>query len=766
MQSRHDRRTTWTALALLIAWLVIAGGLTWQRSRESVIPPVWDQKSYVMKAEAFWLEVNAGKIANPFNVQPSSRPPGTILLTAPTGPLKDYRNFYFRSAFIPVAMMVLAVFLAGMGITKLAWPSTLVAISAGSMPMFWQFEIGEIHKTGYSWGLMDTYQAGLSAMAMAGLLVAAVGKSQWWTVPAVIALGLVPLVKPSGFLLAGLISLSWMVITMRFSGTVNRKRKNRKTEILATGLLILGVLGGLGLASLRSDYFSTANMEFGKTALAQLRADWMRSDIIKDFIMLFTRSIGLPLLTWLVLLGGISLHKRDITVTDHDWKQQAQWAALSGIAIMLIGLGLTYQATMFRQTRYFFPVLAISTVLLTPLLISWCVRAGAYVCSTVLLVPASLLLFLASPRMSIVAYELGGYGLFSGFNKQEASATKRWFDQFTRKETESPVLFTTTDGSASAAVEAVFMQRLRERGATDEAALNSIARPFDWEKGGVVRIADIYNADLIVVDNPPKNAAKQISMQTNSQSVKTSKKLDYSEEISTWKMWLSASPETGSTSVVLETPRMIALQIKDRSLLNQSMRKYITSRRWRPEFVIANQPGEFDLAEITPWREEGQLLSMPVTFDNVLRVHGLALSRNSRESPGLELSIYSESNIRDSGRNLRQGPRTFGLFVHQLDNQGETLTSQVIPLKASRLPGKPITNARGTIILLAKTAYVGLGIYEPSANLILPTNWLAAQGTVTNASRTDDADARYWRGRRARIAVESIPLNRDSSDKP
>ena len=763
MQSQNHRRSIWAALALLIAWLIIAGGLTWQRSRESVIPPVWDQKSYVMKAEAFWLEINAGKITNPLNIPPSSRPPGTICITAPTGPLKDFRNFYFRSTFVPVVLMVLAVFLAGFGVTKLAWPSALMAVSAGSLPMFWQFEVGSVHNTGYSWGLMDTFQAGLSAMAMAGLLVAAVGGSRWWTVPALIALGLVPLVKPSGFVLAGLISLAWLIMAIRFSEAANRKRKDRWNGIVTTSMMLIGLLGGLGLASLRSDYFSTANMEFGKTALAQLRSEWMRSDMLGDFVLLFTRSIGLPLIVSLLLLGGAVYLRRTISIADKDWKQQTKWAALIGIVILLLGLGLTYQATLFRQTRYFFPVLAISTVLLAPLLISWCWRAGARVCSLGLLIPSSLLLILATPRLSNLAYTLGSYGLFSGFGKLESDTTKQWLDQFLGKENQLPILFTTTDGPSSAAVEAVFAQRLKESGASDAAVLGSITRPFDWEKGGIVRISDIYNADLLVMDGTTSAAAKNGSHQISSSKPLTATSLDYKEELQAWKTWLAASTRSGSTTITLENPQMIALQIRDRSLLHQQMRQFLASRSWRPEFVAANKPSEFSSTEISRSQEQGQLLTEPVTFDNVLRLHGLAITRNNQRSPEITISAYTENRAKETSRRLQPSGRTFSLFIHQLDPRGKMLTSQIIPLRSSRIVGRPITHARAPLLLLPDTTHLGVGVYEPSANFVLPTNWIAAQAKHPLA---EDGESGYWRGRRASFAVESIQINYNSAQKP
>lgn len=733
----HQRKTFWPALGMLLAWLMLTGSLTWMRTRESVVPPVWDQLSYVMKAEAFWNSISTGKVINPLNIEPSSRPPGAILITAPLGPLKDYRNFYFRSAFLPVVMMAAAVFFAGVGVTGLGWESAFVALLASSMPMFWHFEVGQIHNTGYSWGLVDTFQASLGALAMASLLVAALGNKKFGLGPALIALALVPLVKPSGFAFAGLISLAWLVLAIRFRRNGPRGVRRTWIGIFSSSCAVLGVLVALTFASLNSEYFSIRNMEFGRVALAQLRSDWMQSDTLQNLALIFTGAIGLPIIVSVSLLALAAALQRHDNAPGSDWLKKAQWSAVIGIVLFLLGLGLTYQATLFRQTRYFFPILAISTILFTPILVAWSNKCGSRLRGLLAIIPASLCIFLVSPRLSHAAYIFGGYGLFTGFGRQEVQVTRQFIDQFRKVNSSLPVLFTTTDGVSSAAVEAAFLQRLHETGVSDGAALAAISRPFSWENGGVVKIGSIYNSDLLAIDGFSRTVARPKSLKQHKQAAIPATALSFSEELSAWKSWLAASSESGLTHVALETPSLTLLVIKDRLALEREMRKYIVSRSWRQEFLAENGRTEFAAADISTLGQEGAQIVQPVTFGHVVRVHSLAISREPNQ-PRMHVALYSE--LLSAGRG-----RSFSLFVHQLDAHGVIIANHDVPLGQSRFPERPVSLKREAFQLLPATRKVAVGIYEPSGSGSLVSNWTLAND---------------WQGRRALFSLSSLPMQR------
>ena len=104
--------TRWAKAAPLAAmglWLAaITLGLA-LAARTAADPPVWDALSYVQKAFGFWQAVGVHKLVNPFDLPMTLRPPGTILMSYPFGWSDDFRWFYFRSCFIPIALFAGAV---------------------------------------------------------------------------------------------------------------------------------------------------------------------------------------------------------------------------------------------------------------------------------------------------------------------------------------------------------------------------------------------------------------------------------------------------------------------------------------------------------------------------------------------------------------------------------------------------------------------------------------------------------------------------------
>ena len=722
---RTRRKSFWVALGLLMAWLVLAGSLTWMRSRESVLPPLWDQQTYVQKAEAVWTSISKGTRENPLSIEPSVRPPGTVLLTAPLGQLKDFRNFYFRSAFVPVAIMALAVFIAGVGVTRQPWESALLALLAASMPMFWQFDYGG---SNYFWGLVDTFQASLGALAMAGFLVAAVAFKRVWIVPSLVALALLPLIKPTGFLIGGMVSLAWFAVAARYAGLHRRGLVRGWIGIVSTGFAIVLVLGGVALASFNSTYFSSSNIELGKVALAQLREEWLTDHMTNEFARLFTASIGLPVLIAVAMLGVMAFLRRK-NGTDVEFAAKARRMAVIGMVIVIFGVAVTYQATLFRQARYFFPVIAVAIVLFVPILVLWIQRVGKLAYAVLAFIPLSLLLFLFSPRFNGLAFTIGGYGIETGYGRGELKAANAFIERFRATNLRTPIMFTTGDGLASYAFETAFITRLRKLGIDELQAGQSVTRPYNWDSGGVVSIDSIYNADVLAIER-------------RSLRHSTTEAMTYAEELQAWKAWLEASPNLGSTEVVLNSPTIVVLAVKDRSSLERQMRAFMASRPWRPEFLAANGRREYGPEEVSKLNLGGLLIAKPVDFGNAVRVHALSMSKISGE-PKINVDVLSEHLGKNASR------RSF-FFIHQLDSNGKIISNHEVELPSSRFADRPVSRSRYSFIRLPNTAQLGVGVYE-SGGSSLVTNWTLAKD---------------WGGRRAKIGILKLPVSIESEDSP
>lgn len=73
--------------------------------------PIWDALGYAQKGKNFWDAIRHGKWFNPLNLEPSYRPPGTVLMSYPFGFSENPHGFYFRSLFIPVVLFVSALWI-------------------------------------------------------------------------------------------------------------------------------------------------------------------------------------------------------------------------------------------------------------------------------------------------------------------------------------------------------------------------------------------------------------------------------------------------------------------------------------------------------------------------------------------------------------------------------------------------------------------------------------------------------------------------------
>ncbi|MFZ3045415.1 MAG: hypothetical protein WA151_05840, partial [Desulfatirhabdiaceae bacterium] len=158
--------------AIVILWLIYLGAMIWHHDVQSSQPPHYDPLTYMQKAMNFWKAMDQGKLFNPLNIEPTTRPPGTILMSYPFGFSFDYKGFHFRSVFVPILCIVLAVYMAaGMPRTSIeSWGVAEIAILFSAIPIFYNFDNNEINIGLSYWGLVDNFQAGIAALAVAGFV--------------------------------------------------------------------------------------------------------------------------------------------------------------------------------------------------------------------------------------------------------------------------------------------------------------------------------------------------------------------------------------------------------------------------------------------------------------------------------------------------------------------------------------------------------------------------------------------------------------------
>lgn len=91
--------------------MIMLGIILFRHISLSQQPPMGDAFSYWIKAKNFWSSVGQNKWFNPLNIEPTFRPPGTVLMSYPLGFLENPHGFYFRSIFLPITLFVAALWI-------------------------------------------------------------------------------------------------------------------------------------------------------------------------------------------------------------------------------------------------------------------------------------------------------------------------------------------------------------------------------------------------------------------------------------------------------------------------------------------------------------------------------------------------------------------------------------------------------------------------------------------------------------------------------
>src|SRR5262249_54227909 len=126
----------------LAMWLLFLGTTILWHVVQTKQPPTFDALTYFQKAKNCWENLYQLKLKNPLNVDPTFRPPGTILMSYPLGFDSDFHAFYFRSVYFPIICFVAAIYLAGYKRSlqhSTKWTLALFAICLSSLPTFYHF---------------------------------------------------------------------------------------------------------------------------------------------------------------------------------------------------------------------------------------------------------------------------------------------------------------------------------------------------------------------------------------------------------------------------------------------------------------------------------------------------------------------------------------------------------------------------------------------------------------------------------------------------
>jgi hypothetical protein len=562
-------------------WLGLLAGAIWKHTHVTVQAPIYDAFTYYQKAHNFWEAMTAGKWFNPLNVEPTFRPPGTILMSYPFGFSPDPKGFYFRSVCFPIGLLFLSVLIAAYRAEddfRARLRTILTAVFFTTITLPYHFEFGAGMSEGY-WGLVDSFLTGLAAVAAACAWrgTAPAARIWIWAMAAGFASALSILVKPSGVLVAAAAGLAWVAFAVGALGDCREPGAARRRLALrlfvGAGLIAL-IDAATVAAAIKSHYLSHENLAYGQGAIAIMKAE-----------------LSLPLsLLWRVVnagLGGAFVLWAGLALVLCLWrlsvKDSATMTVKGIVAYLASAAALIFGAWFWflgsggaTQIRYFAPFFVMGMIWLVPVTL----RALQFVPSLLTLslsgvmvaAALNLIAVLLVPRPSLAWQQLAGVGVTAaGFPPQTLETFKRLVAQNAVRPTH---LYIVSFDDNDAILESLVDQRwLLDHGS--QSLL--LQRPIDWQRSSTIRIAEIGAADMLLI-NPlqarPATAGEKVDNLSEEQGVLTA--------------WADRLDASDGVSIFFSAPSTKILNIVEPAKFRESLERLIARYSWDPTFAKAN----------------------------------------------------------------------------------------------------------------------------------------------------------------------------------
>ena len=539
-----------------VLWIIFLGVTIWAHASISQQPPFYDAFTYYEKAYNFWSAVHHGHWFNPLNLQPSLRPPGTVLMSYPFGFDPDPRGFFFRSAFFPAALLSLAVMVAAYEKSserQIRWRITLVAVFFSTLPMLYGF-------AREYWGLVDGFLTGVAALAAAAAWRSIFQRSLAYTVVTALTSSFCILIKPSGTLAAAIIGLAWAslaLIQLKEAWSLPAERI-AVGKYLVTSALIIGMADVLVLAAaLSSDYLSLDNFKSGIATTAILNAEFTVP--VSLLWSVVHTGLGGAFVLWMVLaiaaimLGSRSAHRNS---TQSFSSRLLAGAAVAAILILTFGIWFWLISSGFSQIRYGVPFFMIAWILMVPALIQIWTHAPRLLttCIAAIMLAAStnlaLLLLQETPpsawqRLSGTAIGAGRTSSIMNQLKQlvEAPRQRAEFIYSFKPDVDDAILTALCD-----------QHNLFYR---EKPPIN-VRRAMDWKRGRIHRIDEIYSSDYLLF-SPSQDRGVGASAQAGTPIE------SFQAERSAFVAWASNLASADGVEVIIDFPSVRLLHVRDRA---------------------------------------------------------------------------------------------------------------------------------------------------------------------------------------------------------
>jgi hypothetical protein len=573
-------------------WVLFLGITIWAHIRITHQPPIYDALGYWWKAFNFWHALHQGHIFYPLNLEPTIRPPGTVLMAYPFGFNPDPRGFYFRSIFFPAVLLLLAALVAAYeprSATRERWRVALIAACFSTPVIVYWFAIIPSPMPS-SWGLVDGFLTGVAALAAAAAWRSVKRASVIWCATTATASALCILIKPSGALVAALIALIWAFLayaSIRYRAAVSLLAAERMAALrrFIGGALIIGAvdLAVLG-AAVHSKYLSEANIAIGRAAIAVMNAD-LKVSVWSAFLTLVHTGLGAALTAWMLLAIAIAAVGWTSPKSRCRQPRDAMFhggAAIAAILAVVSGLWFWLIASGGGWIRYGMPFFMMAMILMVPAVIWFSsyvpLVMNRCIIAVMLAALTNLALLLAQPNPSLAWQRWTGVNLSSGRLFAGMAPFQRFVD--TPRAT-ALFVYSLDVGETDEADQTLSSLILQRWIVHPERPSLLIRRPLDWQRPTTYRIDEILSSDYLLFE-PERNPVARASAFANAypNSIES--------EQSLFVAWASSLTPADGVEIVVDLPSARILQIRDKIALGKSLLRMISGRHWRAVFTNAN----------------------------------------------------------------------------------------------------------------------------------------------------------------------------------
>lgn len=663
-------------LSVLLLSLSILGFLVFRHVSLSQLPPLHDAMDYLVKAKNFWYSVGQNKWFNPLNIEPTFRPPGTVLMSYPFGFSENTHNFYFRAIFLPITLFVAALWIITKphcSRLKEQWLLVLFCLAFTTLPLFYHFEPNRLLNSPTYWGLVDNFFAAMAALGTALVIRGVYSLSISLTVSGIITSAFCLFIKPAGTIIMVAIFLVWAayVLTVRTSVPAVRQRNRQFQKYLIFSIASYVCIYGLAvLLSSTSQYLSLENVNYGNKAMELLKLqekEWFYQEFWPLLRIQIHTAFGWHWLAFIVLTCAFSFSRT---------RRKLPIDLLCALGVISLGLWFWFIATGPSQTRFFLPFALMSLTLCFPRINSFYATISDRhfrIVTVSLLCPFILLLLLLLPSSSpIFLQRIFGVNLTSGSLVSEVQQAKSIVEQASKAGRDLNLYSFTIDN-----VDAPFYYvGIHEKNLHQNLSSFHTKVPHSWISNSTFRLSEMAASDYLVF-KPILDSAQAAEV------LKKVEVADFIAESQLFHAWASTANEDSGLKIESETSLRL-LKIIDRSKFANALEQLRSKYKWRKVFLEANLVNWKEAIDANPskWLDRAAASKLIAKSDKAFRgIHfgnkfSLLGVLSKRTNDGLRIELIWES--------LKDQPLLYTNYVHLVDAEGNILTQADYPQEADK----------------------------------------------------------------------------------